>query len=521
MEPGTIIGAFTLLDEGMPVPGVVMLVGNIATFTPNDDLDEGTVYTASISTAVTDLSGLAMASARTWSFTTIDDTAPMVEMTNPGTGAFGVSSATMVTVTFSESMAPTATMGSFTLLDGVLPVQGVVTVVGDTLTFAPNAPLDEDTTYAANISIAATDLSGNALLLPYPWTFTTGDNTDPLVLSTNPADMDTQVAVNKTITATFNEPLEPTTVTMMGNFTLTGPAPLFAPVAGMVGYDAIGRIASFNPNVDLEINTTYTARLTSGIEDESGNTLDPAVVWSFRTGTGAAQTVAQLPVPLGSVEPFSILAASKIENIPTSMITGDVGLSPMGAASITGFTLLGALCPEIIDTLYVVGPGGPACAVEAMALLDSAKLAAEAAYMNAVAMVRGTPAAISGDQNGITLYPGLYESGTSLEISPNGRLYLDAQGDSSAVFIIRSATSITTEATSQVILTKGARASNVFWTAGSAITLGANSTMSGTMLAGTAVTLLSGATLNGRILTQGASATAVTLSANIITLPLP
>ena len=98
---------------------------------------------------------------------------------------------------------------------------------------------------------------------------------------------------------------------------------------------------------------------------------------------------------------------------------------------------------------------------------------------------------ISGNINGLTLYPGLYESGSTIEISPGGFLYLDAQGDSNAVFIIRSANSITTSATSQVVLTKGARAANVYWTAGSTLTLGVDSIMKGTVIAGTAMTLQS------------------------------
>jgi hypothetical protein len=389
--------------------------------------------------------------------------------------------------------------------------------VGDTLTFVPDEPLMDDTLYEANISVGATDLAGNPLPAPYPWTFTTGDGANPLILSTNPADMAIQVAVNKTVTALFDEELNPLTVTM-ATFTLEGPGP--DPVAGMVGYDALGRIASFNPDEDLEINTQYTARITTGVTDLSGNALEQTAEWTFTTGTSAAQTVMQLPVPLGAAAPFSILASSGITNIPTSMITGNVGLSPAGAASITGFTMPES-CPEIIDTLYVVGPGGPTCAMQDPVVLDSAKLSAIAAYENAVNAVRGTPAAISGDLNGLTLYPGLYESGSSIEISPGGALYLDAQGDSSAVFIIRSATSITTEATSEVILTKGAKASNVFWTAGSAITLGTSSKMSGTMIAATAISMLAGARLDGRALTQGPAATAITLSANRITLPPP
>ena len=98
---------------------------------------------------------------------------------------------------------------------------------------------------------------------------------------------------------------------------------------------------------------------------------------------------------------------------------------------------------------------------------------------------------------------------------------LDAQGDANAVFVIRSATAITTLSTSQVVLSGGAKASNVFWAAGSAITLGTGSIMKGSMLASTAITLQTGANLQGRALNQGAAAAAVTCDACTITLPTP
>ena len=154
-------------------------------------------------------------------------------------------------------------------------------------------------------------------------------------------------------------------------------------------------------------------------------------------------------------------------------------------------------------------------------LLSDARLDAEAAFLDATAAVRGTPQAISGDLNGLTLYPGLYESGSSLQISPGGFLYLDAQGEQDAVFIIRSATSITTEGTSEVVLTKGAKAANVYWTAGSTVTLGTNSIMKGTLIAGTAISLLTGAELEGRALNQGPAAAAITLDTSTIVLPDP
>ena len=180
-----------------------------------------------------------------------------------------------------------------------------------------------------------------------------------------------------------------------------------------------------------------------------------------------------------------------------------------------------ATCPEVTGKMYAVDATGPACALIDPVRLVNAKTDAGIAFTNARAAVRGTPQAVSGNLNGLTLYRGLYESGTSLQISPGGVLYLDAQGDGNAVFIIRSATSITTEATSAVVLTKGARAANVYWTAGSTATLGTNSIMKGTLIAGTSISLLTGANLEGRALNQGAAAEAITLDSCTIAVPSP
>jgi hypothetical protein len=171
--------------------------------------------------------------------------------------------------------------------------------------------------------------------------------------------------------------------------------------------------------------------------------------------------------------------------------------------------------------VYATDVTGPACATVDSGLLADAKADASVAFQNARAAVRGTPVSISGDLNGLTLYPGIYESGTSLEISPGGMLYLDAQGDDTAVFIIRSETSITTQSTSEVVLTNDAKAANVYWTAGSAVTLGTDSIMKGTIVAGTSISILSRASLEGRALNQGASAEAITLDACTIVVPTP
>ena len=223
---------------------------------------------------------------------------------------------------------------------------------------------------------------------------------------------------------------------------------------------------------------------------------------------------------LGASSNFAILASGEITNIATSAITGDIGLTPNAGSNISGFSVP-LNCPEVTGTIYAVDATGPACSMIDPTQLTNAKSAAQIAYIDARSALRGTPQSVSGNLNGITLYPGLYESGTSLEISAGGLLYLDAQGDGESIFIIRSATSITTESTSEVVLTNGAKAANVYWTAGSAVTLGTNSSMKGTIIAGTSISLLTGSNLEGRALNQGAAAEAITLDSCTITVPSP
>ncbi len=193
---------------------------------------------------------------------------------------------------------------------------------------------------------------------------------------------------------------------------------------------------------------------------------------------------------------------------------------PDTGANISGFSNP-LTCSEVTGRVYTVDETGPACSLVNPTILANAKNDAEVAFFNARSAVRGTPQSISGDLNGLTLYPGLYESGSSLEISAGGSLYLDAQGHTGAVFIIRSETSITTESASEVVLANGAQAANVYWTAGSTVTLGTDSIIKGTFIAGTSISLLTGANLEGRALNQGAAAEAITLDAAVITVPSP
>ena len=71
VDPATVTGStFTLTSPSGPVTGTVSYSGTTATFTPASDLAFSTVYSATITTGVKDLDGLAMEENHQWSFTT-------------------------------------------------------------------------------------------------------------------------------------------------------------------------------------------------------------------------------------------------------------------------------------------------------------------------------------------------------------------------------------------------------------------------------------------------------------------
>lgn len=107
------------------------------------------------------------------------------------------------------------------------------------------------------------------------------------------------------------------------------------------------------------------------------------------------------------------------------------------------------------------------------------------------------------------LKPGVYNFTTTANL--NTILTLDGNGSANSVFIFNIGTTLTT--TASVVLTNGAKASNVFWLLGTTATIGTNTMFVGNILAQTTITVNTGATVQGGLY----ATTTVTLNSNNIT----
>ena len=209
------------------------------------------------------------------------------------------------------------------------------------------------------------------------------------------------------------------------------------------------------------------------------------------------QVANQATVSLANSSGLAILAGSSITNTGATNITGDIGLSP--GTSIGGFP------PGILNGTQHINDE----------ISNQAKLDLTAAYNDAAGRTATDIVTLSGNIGGLTLTPGLYKSTSSLAIS-SGDLTFDAKGNENAIFILQIATTLTTTSGRQVILSGGAKASNIFWQVGSSATFGTTSVFKGTILAMQSITFNTGATLEGRGLARTG---AITMAGNTIVNP--
>jgi O-glycosyl hydrolase len=279
---------FTLTAPGgATVSGSVTYTatGSVATFTPSANLAYNTLYTATITTGAADSAGTALTANYAWAFATAAaPLPPTVASSQPANAAMAVPITSAVTATFNQAMtASTITSATFTLTGpGTTSVAGSVayTASGSVATFTPAANLAYNTLYTATITTGATNSSGTPLTANYSWTFTTAAATLPTVAATAPATGASNVSLGQALTATFSQAMNSSTIDS-STFTLAGPGS--TAVSGTVTYSAVNSIATFTPASALAYDTTYTATITTGVQNSAGAALAANYLWSFTT----------------------------------------------------------------------------------------------------------------------------------------------------------------------------------------------------------------------------------------------
>jgi hypothetical protein len=201
---------------------------------------------------------------------------------------------------------------------------------------------------------------------------------------------------------------------------------------------------------------------------------------------------------LGTAATFAVLGASKVTNTGSTVLTGDLGVSP--GTSCTGF-----------PSPCTGGPGAVTGTIHAGdSVAAQAQTDAHTAYTNAAGQTCNVD--LTGqDLGGKTLTPGVYCFSSSAQLT--GTLTLDGQGNSNSVFIFQTGSTLTTASASKVVLINSASACNVFWNIGSSATLGTTTTFAGNILANISITATTGVTSNGSLY---ALSGAVTLDTNLI-----
>jgi hypothetical protein len=261
--------------------------------------------------------------------------------------------------------------------------------------------------------------------------------------------------------------------------------------------------------VDLRGLVTVLITLVSvvgcgGPGSSGGSQFGPATAAGVGTGAGGLGR-GPSPVTMGSAANYVILAQSAITDVPSSVITGDLGLSPATGAGI------GVSCPEVTGMIYTVDAAGPFCRTTNAGRLTTAISDKGTAYTDAAGRAPDYTELAAGLLGGLNLGPATYKWSSAVSIAGDLKL----TGGPNDVWIFQIAQGLSISSGIQIILAGGADAKNIYWQVFSAADMGTTSVFKGTVISQTGISMKTGASIVGKLL----AGTGVTLDHNVITTP--
>lgn len=280
-------------------------------------------------------------------------------------------------------------------------------------------------------------------------------------------------------------------------------------LSGTVSMNAVAGVANFvGKGLKISLAGNKTLRATKADTISGGGTV------SFTVDSNNLNISNGLSaVNLLTAGNYTILSEAGITDAGSSLVTGDIAVSPIAHTAITGFGLILDGGGTFSTSAKVVSPGkvyaadysAPTPATLTQAISDK-----NTAYADAAG--RATPDFTnlgSGEIGGLTLVAGLYKWTTGVTISND----VTISGGVNDVFIFQISGTLTMAAAKSMILSGGVKAENIFWQFTGAATFGTTSVVKGIFLGATAITLQTNASLDGHMY----AGTAVALDSNAVT----
>jgi len=249
-----------------------------------------------------------------------------------------------------------------------------------------------------------------------------------------------------------------------------------------------------------------------GRSADAGRPADGAIGDDAGLRADGGSDPSRLAVDLGMAGGYVILAKSGISTVPTSAVTGNLGLSPAAATFITGFSLTMdatnafSISTQVTGQVFAADYTPPTPSNLTTAVGDM-----ELAFTDAAGRSADVTELGAGNIGGMTLAPGVYRWGTGLLIPTDVTL----AGSATDVWIFQIAQDLTVASATSVILAGGASSKNVFWQVSGGVELDTTAHFVGVILGQTSIALRTGASINGRLLAQ----TAVSIDGSTVVAP--
>jgi len=175
---------------------------------------------------------------------------------------------------------------------------------------------DHDDTYlSSDTPVPISDYQTSYAYVP------TTDATPPTVISTDPVDGDTAVAMDADVTVSFSEAMDPDTIDS-DSFRLERLDPPYGDVTATVSYDSGARKATLDPEDALGDVRNYRATVTSDVTDQAGNHLLEEEEWTFVVDPSLPSVTAVSPQ--GTVHTGNVTVAADYSDSDSGIDTASV-----------------------------------------------------------------------------------------------------------------------------------------------------------------------------------------------------